>query len=159
MGSLENQIKAGKNYKAPKGYKPLTTKQKVGMVAAAVGPGKVVKAVSKVAKVIKAETKAAGAAQKIKSASGAQAPRKVSGPPPGVSSNAQVQRKGSVKLVNPTNSMSRATRNITEDIKAQNIKSGAVAKANAQKQENWNRMNPGGKKSTIKINSNPSRGK
>lgn len=116
--------------------------------AGIVGPGKAVKAVGKAAKVIKAESKVANAA-----------PRKVSGPPPGVSSNAQVQRKGSVKLVNPTNSMSRATRNITEDVRVQNIKSGAVAKANAQKQENWNRMNPGGKKSTIKINSNPSRGK
>lgn len=127
--------------------------------AGIVGPGKVVKAAGKAAKVVKAESKAANAAQKIKSASGKQSPLKVSGPPPGVSSNIQVQRKGNIKLVNPTNSMSRATRNISEDVKVQNIKSGAFAKAVGKKQENWNKMNPGGKKSTVKINSNPYKGK
>ena len=49
-------LTAAKKFKAPKDYKPLSTKEKLGMVATAIGPGKVVKGVkalktvSKVAK-------------------------------------------------------------------------------------------------------------
>lgn len=148
MGSLENQIKAAKKYKAPKDYKPLTTKQKVGMVATAVGPGKVVKAVSKVAKVIKAETKAAGAAQKV--ASAAKTPVKVKNP---------LTKQGrSVKVI-PSTRGAGGNRNMVENWRVGEAKSGFTAKDEAAAIERWNKINPRSKKPTIKINSNPSKGK
>lgn len=141
MGSLENQIKAGKNYKAPKGYKPLTTKQKAGMVAAAVGPGKVVKAVSKVAKVIKAETKAAGAAQTAK-----------------VTVKAKPGPKSAAKVI-PSTKGAGGNRNMVEEWRVAGAKSGADARDAAKAMERWNKMNPKGKKPTVKINTNPYKGK
>lgn len=149
MGSLENQIKAAKNYKAPKGYKPLTTKQKVGLVATAVGPGKVIKAVSKVAKVIKAETKAVDAAQKVTST--AKTPVEIKNP---------LTRQGrSVKTVSPTSNVSREKLNAMKDAELEMRKSGFYSKSTGKAQERWNKANPRGKKPTVKINSNPYKGK
>lgn len=61
-------LTAAKKFKAPKDYKPLTTKEKALMVATVVGPGKVVKGASALAKVAKV-AKAAKVAPSVKKAS------------------------------------------------------------------------------------------
>ena len=55
-------LTAAKKFKAPKDYKPLSTKEKLGMVATIVGPGKVIKG----AKVATKAAKTITATKKIK---------------------------------------------------------------------------------------------
>jgi hypothetical protein len=107
--------------------------------AGIVGPGKAVKAVSKVAKVIKAESKAANAAQKV--ASTVKTPVGVKNP---------LTRQGrSVKVVSPTSKVSREKLNAMKDAELEMRKSGFYSKSTGKAQERWNKMNPGGKKPTI----------
>ena len=145
---IQDQIKAGKNFKAPKDYKPLSTKQKFGMVAGVVGPGKVIKAVSKTVKIIKAETKIASAAQKAKET--AKATFKVTAP--------KTPKKTSVTKI-PSTKGAGGNRNMVEEWRVAGAKSGSDARDAAKAMERWNNLNPKGKKPTIKINTNPYKGK
>jgi len=142
---IENQIKAGKKFKAPKGYKPMSTKDKAVMAATLVGPGKVAKAVGKAVKVVKAETKAAGALQAAKAAS------KVKAKP-------ATTTKSATKVI-PSTKGAGGNRNMVEEWRVAGAKSGADARDAAKAMERWNKMNPKGKKPTVKINTNPYKGK
>lgn len=62
---VDNQVKAGKNYKAPKDYKPLSTVDKAAMAASVTPTGKIVKTAAQVASRVTARKMAATEAKTV----------------------------------------------------------------------------------------------
>ena len=123
--------------------------------AGIVGPGKAVKAVGKAAKVIKAESKAVGYKPSVLRHDPAKKNL--------IEKTALGRRAqdvtGSVQKRVASNPDSRMVKNRDASSTAEMRKSGFYAKSTAKAEERWNKMNPGGKKSIVKINSNPYKGK
>lgn len=151
--AFEDQLKAGKKFKAPKGYKPMSTKDKAVMAATLVGPGKVAKAVGKTVKVIKAEAKVAGTAKPVSKA------RALTGPSASKNSVYQLPGRPSGSKTIPSTKGAGGNRNMVEEWRVAGAKSGSDARDAAKAMERWNKMNPKGKKPTVKINTNPYKGK
>lgn len=153
MGSLENQIKAAKKYKAPKDYKPLTTAQKVGMAASAtpLGVGR-----AAAAKVVQAAATKAGtgvvratmgkATSKVYKAAKTKEFAKRNETVALVKNSKKAvpltTPKAGVKLVKPTNSLSRGTRNLSTQVYLSDLKTGRLAKEVAREREALNKTKP-----------------
>lgn len=118
--------------------------------AGIVGPGKVVKAAGKAAKIIKAESKAKGYKPSVVRTD----PAKINLIEKTAFGRRPQDETGSVQVRTASNSVTRMLKNREATELAKMRKSGLYAKNTEKAQERWNKLNPGGKKPTIKINSN-----